>query len=188
MNSSISNGEIILYQPDDRSTFLEVRIDNETVWLSQNQMVELFSSTKQNAGQHIKRIFREKELDPISTVKKYFTVQIEGSRKIKRSITVYNLDVIISVGYRVKSLRGTPFRIWANQLLKEYLLKGYAINTRIDKIEKKLQDHDQKFDLIIKTNLPPNEGTFFDGQVFDAYKFVSDLIKSATSSIVLIDN
>jgi hypothetical protein len=165
-----------------------VRIADETVWLSQNQMVELFCSTKQNLGQHIKNIYREQELDPISTVKKYFTVQIEGSRVIKRPITIYNLDVIISVGYRVKSLRGTQFRIWANRILKEYLLKGYVINQRIDKIERKLFEHDQKFDLLIKTNLPRNQGIFFDGQIFDAHQFVSGLIKQATTSILLIDN
>lgn len=188
MNASIENGEIILYQPDDKSTYLEVRIDDETVWLSQNQMVELFSSTKQNVSLHINNIFKEKELDQISTVKEYLTVQLEGSRKVKRKVIVYNLDVIISVGYRVKSKRGTQFRIWANHILREYLLKGYAINHRVDKIERKLFEHDQKFDLLIRTNLPPHEGIFYDGQVFDAYIFVSDLIKSASESIVLIDN
>lgn len=100
----------------------------------------------------------------------------------------YNLDVIISVGYRVKSQRGTQFRIWANRVLKDYLLKGYVINQRVDKIEKKLLEHDQKFDLLIKTNLLPQEGIFYDGQIFDAYRFASDLIKSAKKSIILIDN
>ena len=188
MKAAIENGEIILYQPDERSTSMEVRIDDETVWLSQNQMVELFSSTRQNVSLHINNIFKEKELDQISTVKEYLTVQLEGSRKVKRKVILYNLDVIISVGYRVKSKRGTQFRIWANRILREYLLKGYAINHRIDKIEKTLFEHDQKFDLLIRTNLPPHEGIFYDGQVFDAYIFVSDLIKSASESIVLIDN
>ena len=188
MKAAIENGEIILYQPDERSTSMEVRIDDETVWLSQNQMVELFSSTRQNVSLHINNIFKEKELDQISTVKEYLTVQLEGSRKVKRKVILYNLDVIISVGYRVKSKRGTQFRIWANRILREYLLKGYAINHRIDKIEKTLFEHDQKFDLLIRTNLPPHEGIFYDGQVFDAYIFVSDLIKSASKSIVLIDN
>ena len=188
MKAAIENGEIILYQPDERSTSMEVRIDDETVWLSQNQMVELFSSTRQNVSLHINNIFKEKELDQISTVKEYLTVQLEGSRKVKRKVILYNLDVIISVGYRVKSKRGTQFRIWANRILRDYLLKGYAINHRIDKIEKTLFEHDQKFDLLIRTNLPPHEGIFYDGQVFDAYIFVSDLIKSASKSIVLIDN
>jgi len=188
MNTSIENGEIILYQPDERSTSLEVRIDDETVWLSQNQMVELFSSTKQNVSLHINNIFKEKELDQISTVKEYLTVQLEGSRNVKRKIILYNLDVIISVGYRIKSKRGTQFRIWANRILREYLLKGYSINNRLDKIERKLFEHNQKFDLLIRTNLPPHEGIFYDGQVFDAHIFVSDLIKSANESIILIDN
>ena len=184
----MNKGEIILYQPNDKPTQLEVRIDKETVWLSQVQMVELFSSTKQNISLHIKNIFKEGELNPTSTVKDYLTVQVEGKRRVKRKITCYNLDVIISVGYRVKSRRGTQFRIWANHVLKDYLLKGYVINQRVDKIEKKLLEHDKKFDLLINTNLLPNEGIFYDGQIFDAWQFVSDLIKSANVSIVLIDN
>ena len=188
MNSHIGKGEIIIYQPNDKSTQLEVRIDEETVWLSQSQMVELFNSTKQNISLHINNIFKEDELQSSATVKDYLTVQMEGGRRVKRKITVYNLDVIISVGYRVKSQRGTQFRIWANRVLKDYLLKGYAISQRVDRIEKKLVEHDQKFDLLIKTNLLPNEGIFYDGQIFDAYQFVSDIIKSATKSIVLIDN
>lgn len=151
-------------------------------------MVELFSSTKQNISLHINNIFNEGELDQNSTVKEYLTVQIEGTRRVNRKITIYNLDVIISVGYRVKSQRGTQFRIWANGVLKDFLLKGYAINHRVDRIEKKLLEHDQKFDLLIKTNLLPNEGIFYDGQIFDAYQFASDIIKSAAISIVLIDN
>lgn len=151
-------------------------------------MVTLFNSTKQNISLHINNIFKEGELAADSTVKEYLTVKQEGKRKVKRKITLYNLDVIISVGYRVKSQRGTQFRIWANKILKNYLLKGYVINQRVDRIEKKLIEHDQKFELLINTNLPPNEGIFYDGQIFDAYKFVSELIKSAKKSIVLIDN
>jgi hypothetical protein len=188
MNTHVGIGEIILYEPDDKSTQLEVRIDEETVWLSQSQMVELFTSTKQNVSLHISNIFKEDELNPTSTVKEYLTVQFEGVRRVKRKITVYNLDVIISVGYRVKSQRGTQFRIWANQVLKDYLLKGYVLNQRVDRIEKKLLEHDQKFDLLIKSNLLPKEGIFYDGQIFDAYQFASNLIKSASKSIVLIDN
>ena len=111
---------------------------------------------------------------------------MEGKRQVQRNITIYNLDVIISVGYRVKSQRGTQFRIWANQILKDYLLKGYVLNHRIDKIESKLLDHDQKFDLLINTHLPPKQDIFYDGQIFDAYLFVSEIIKSATKSIVLL--
>jgi hypothetical protein len=183
--------EIIIYQTDEQSTRLEVRLEDETVWLTQSQMVELFDSTKQNISLHINNVFKESELSYEATVKEYLTVQKEGLRFVKRKLIMYNLDVIISVGYRVKSLRGTQFRIWANKVLKDYLLKGYAINQRFERIENDvhyLKDKVQEFDLQIKTSLPPNEGIFFDGQVFDAYVFVSDLIKSAKKSVVLIDN
>lgn len=120
--------EIIIYQTQDGQTKIDVRIENETVWLSQNQMAELFQTTKQNISLHIKNIFEEGELSEDSTVKDYLTVQNEGSRKVSRNVTHYNLDVIISVGYRVRSLRGTQFRIWATQVLKEYLKKGFALN------------------------------------------------------------
>lgn len=120
--------EIIIYQTQDGQMKIDVRIENETVWLTQNQMAELFQTTKQNISLHIKNIFEEGELTEDSTVKDYFTVQNEGSRKVSRNVTHYNLDVIISVGYRVKSLRGTQFRIWATQVLKEYMKKGFALN------------------------------------------------------------
>jgi len=174
MNSPIGKGEIIIYQPDDKSTQLEVRIEEETVWLSQSQMVELFNSTKQNISLHINNIYKEGELQIPATIKDYLTVQMEGGRRVKRKISTYNLDVIISVGYRVKSQRGTQFRIWANRVLKDYLLKGYAISQRVDRIEKKLFEHDQKFDLLIKTNLPPTEGIFYDGQRFAFSKIELD--------------
>ena len=180
-------GEIILYQSED-STQFEVRIENETVWLTQAQMVDLFQTTKQNVSLHINNIFKENELKKDSTVKEYLTVRQEGVRTIKRKVVFFNLDVIISVGYRVKSLRGTQFRIWANNILKEYLMKGYVLNQRVERIEKKILEHDQKFDMLIKTSLPPHEGIFYDGQIFDAYKFTADLVKSAKKSIVLIDN
>jgi hypothetical protein len=185
----MKQGEIVVYKASNNADFqLEVRVEDETVWLTQAQMVELFSSTKQNISLHIHNIYHEGELEHGSTVKEYLTVQKEGERQVKRKVSFYSLDVIISVGYRVKSPRGTQFRIWANKVLKDYLLKGYAINQRIDRIENKLLEHDQKFDLLIKTNLPPNEGIFYDGQVFDAHEFVSGLIKSARHSILLIDN
>jgi len=182
-----NHGEIILYHSDN-SIQLEVRIEEDTVWLTQAQMAELFQTTKQNVSLHINNIFKENELTKDSTVKEYLTVRQEGLRVIKRKVEYFNLDVIISVGYRVKSLRGTQFRIWANNVLKEYLLKGYVLHHRIDRIEKKIVEHDQKFDLLIKTSLPPLEGIFYDGQIFDAYKFTADLVKSAKKSIVLIDN
>lgn len=185
------NNEIAIYQSEILSSQIEVLIEDDTVWLTQLQMVELFQSTKQNVSLHINNIFKEGELDEYSTVKEYLTVQEEGFRKVKRKIKRYNLDVIISVGYRVKSQRGTQFRIWANKILKEYLLKGYAINNRIELLEKKVNSIELKnseFDLILKTNLPPNQGIFYDGQIFDAYELVARIIKSAKKSIVLIDN
>lgn len=154
-------------------------------------MVALFQSTKQNISLHINNVFKEGELDASSTVKEYLTIQQEGTRVIKRKVKSYNLDVIISVGYRVKSQRGTQFRIWANKILKEYLLQGYAVHNRIELLEKKVNSIELKnneFDLILKTNLPPNQGIFYDGQIFDAHAFVLKLIKSAKKSLVLFDN
>ena len=174
----MQQGEIVIYKAFESAEFqIEVRVEDETVWLTQAQMVELFSSTKQNISLHISNVFKEGELNSTSTVKEYLTVQKEGNRQVQQNITMYNLDVIISVGYRVKSHRGTQFRIWANQILKDYLLKGYVLNQRIDRIENKLLEHDHKFDLLINTHLPPKQGIFFDGQIFDAYLFVTDIIK-----------
>lgn len=181
--------EIILYTIDEKnSSEIEVRIENETVWLNQSQMAELFDATKQNISLHVNNIFKEKELDEESTVKYSLTVQKEGSRTVRRKVLLYNLDVIISVGYRVKSKRGTQFRIWANTILKEYLLKGYALNQRIERIENKVLEQGQQIEMLIQTALPPREGIFYDGQIYDAWIFVSDLIKSAEKSIILIDN
>lgn len=183
-----------MYQPDE-NVELEVRLEEETVWLTQQQMTLLFETTKQNVSLHINNIFKEEELSPISTVKEYLTVQQEGKRLIKRSQKYYNLDVIISVGYRVKSRRGTQFRIWANKVLKDYLLKGYAINQRLTRIETQLEnqqallaEHSEKIDFFVRTSLPPVEGIFYNGQVFDAHNFVSGLIRNAKTRIVLIDN
>lgn len=192
------SGEIVLYQPDE-NVRLEVRIEEETVWLSQQQMTILFQTTKQNVSLHINNIFKEGELRKEATVKDYLTVQSEGERKVNRMVSFYNLDVIISVGYRVKSQRGTRFRQWANGVLKDYLLKGYSINDKLiqmeDRIdrrlmqhEKQLQEQQQQIDFFIRTNQPPLEGVFFEGQIFDAYRFVEELIKSARHGIVLIDN
>ncbi len=182
------NNEIIIYKSNELTSSIEVKLEDETVWLSQAQMIELFEVTKQNISLHINNIFREGELEKSSTVKDYLTIQKEGNRSVKRKVAFYNLDVIISVGYRVKSKRGTQFRIWANQIIKDYLLKGYTINNRVNRLEEKMIDHDKKFDLLLNTNLHPNEGIYFDGQIFDAYAFVSKLIKTANKSIVLVDN
>ncbi|MDD3322993.1 MAG: RhuM family protein [Paludibacter sp.] len=187
----MNKGEIIIYQSDILSQHIEVRMEDETVWLTQAQMLELFASTKQNISLHINNVFKEDELEEASTVKEYLTVQKEGNRTIRRNVKIYNLDVIISVGYRVKSQRGTQFRIWANNVLKEYLMKGYAINNRIERLENKVYSLEQKtaeFDFHIKSSLPPKEGIFYDGQIFDAYLFVTDIVKIARKSIILIDN
>ena len=190
--------EIILYQPNEQ-TKLEVRLENETVWLSQAQMAELFQRAPQNITMHIRNIYAEGELDRASTCKDFLQVQQEGGRGVRRIIQGYNLDVIISVGYRVKSKQGTAFRIWANSIIKNYLLRGYAINQRLLAMEERidcrlsaheqqLAEHEKKIDFFVRTALPPVEGVFYDGQIFDAYVFVADLIKGAQQSVVLIDN
>ena len=176
-----------MYQPDE-TIRLEVRVENETVWLTQQQMADLFKATKQNVSLHINNIYNEGELDEISTVKDSLTVRQEGSRMVRRHVKYYNLDVIISVGYRIKSLRGTRFRQWANRILKEYLLHGYSINRRFEHIEQRLARAEEKIDFFVHKSLPPVEGIFYDGQIFDAYVHIINLIKHAKHSIVLIDN
>jgi len=183
--------EIILYSPNERTEHIEVRIDEETVWLSQQQMATLFNQSKQNISLHINNCFKEGELEKPATVKESLTVQKEGNRSIKRNIEYFNLDVIISVGYRVKSKQGTQFRIWATRVLKDYLLKGYSINNRMNRIEdnfESLKNKVNQIDLQINTHLIPTQGVFFNGQVFDAYELASKIIRSAKKSIVLIDN
>lgn len=190
-----AQGEIILYQPDE-TVKLEVRLENETVWLTQAQMIELFQSSKQNVSLHINNVFKEGELIKKAVVKEYLTTASDGKRYW---IKYYNLDVIISIGYRIKSQRGTLFRIWSTKVLKEYLLRGYSINQRFSQLESKIDtkfaDHDQqlkeltnKVDFFVRTSLPPTEGIFFDGQIFDAYTFANHLIRSAHKYITLIDN
>lgn len=183
--------EIILYHSDELSERIEVKIEEDTVWLSQQQMATLFQQTKQNISLHINNCFREKELDKNSTVKESLTVQKEGNRNVKRKIEHYNLDVIISVGYRVKSKQGTQFRIWATNVLRDYLLKGYALNQRMNRIENTVEQLAGKVDEIsftIKSTELPTQGVFFDGQIFDAYELASKIIRSSKKRIVLIDN
>ncbi len=179
-----NQGEIILYQPDNEVK-LEVRLEEETVWLTQAQMAELFQTSKQNVSLHTNNIFKEKELSPDSVVKESLTTAADGK---KYRVKYYNLDVIISIGYRVKSIRGTQFRQWANKVLKEYLLKGYSVNRRLTELEHTVAEHSRKIDFFVRTSLPPVEGIFYDGQLFDAYKFATDLIRSARVSLLLIDN
>lgn len=177
--SSVS--EIVLYQSDN-SIQLEVRMEDETVWLTQTQIAELFEKERSVITKHINNVFKEGELNENSNV--HFLHIANSDKPIK----LYNLDVIISVGYRVKSKRGTQFRIWANSVLKDYLLKGYSINKRLENLEQRVSKTEDKIEFFVKTSLPPVQGIFFDGQIFDAYKFVSDLVKSARESIILIDN
>lgn len=184
--------EIILYQPDSTLS-LNVRVEDETVWLTQQQMSDLFERDRTVITRHINNIFKENELDEKSNV--HFLHIALSDKPVK----LYSLDVIISVGYRVKSIRGTQFRQWANKVLKEYLLRGYSVNQRLlhmeSRIDRRLAEHDcqirelsGKVDFFLKTSLPPHEGILFEGQIFDAYLFVCDLIRRAKSRIVLIDN
>jgi hypothetical protein len=183
--------EIVLYRPNEMSEHIEVRLEDETVWLSQQQMAKLFNQTKQNISLHINNCFKEGELEKVATVKNSLTVQKEGNRTVTRKLEYYNLDVIISVGYRVRSMQGTLFRKWATKILKDYLLKGYVINQRVDRIENEMHSMKKEMGeikLLLNTTLPPKEGIYFDGQIFDAWVFISQLIKSSNKSLVLIDN
>lgn len=187
--------EIILYQPDSALS-LDVRVENETVWLTQAQMTVLFQTTRNNITLHIRNIFKEGELEETSVCKESLLTAADGKRYKTK---FYSLDVIISVGYRVKSIRGTQFRIWVNKILKEHLLRGYSVNQRLlymeNRIDRRLSEHDNqikelsgKVDFFLKTSLPPREGILFDGQIFDAYVFVCDLIRRACKRVILIDN
>ena len=179
-------GEVAIYNPDD-SIRLEVRLENETVWLNRAQMSLLFDRDVKTIGKHINSALVE-ELKGVPTVAKFATLQQEGDRWVRRPKEYYNLDMILSVGYRVKSSRGIAFRRWANTVLKEYLLRGYTINPRLEQLERRVAKTEEKIDFFVRAALPPVEGVFYDGQIFDAYEFASKLIKSAKNEIVLIDN
>ena len=181
--NKMEKGEIILYQPDD-SLRLEVRLDGDNVWLNRSQLAELFDRDVKTIGKHINNALKE-ELDNVPVVAKFATTAADG--KVYQT-EHYNLDMVISVGFRVKSRRGVDFRRWANAILKEYMFKGYAINQRVEQLEKTVAVHSEKIDFFVRTSLPPVEGIFFDGQIFDAYKFATDLIRSAAKSLLLIDN
>ena len=193
-NQNIS--EVIIY--NDGEIELNVSFDSDTIWLTQNQLVELFEVTKQNISSHIIGIYKDKELDKDSTVKKYLIVQKEGNREVKRNLEHYNLDMIISVGYRINSLKATKFRKWATSILKTYITNGYVINS--EKITHQRFKELENDIVLLKSEVKnisnkiedksthPKQGIFYDGQVYDAYIFVSNLIKSAKNNIVLIDN
>jgi len=186
--------EIVLYQSDELASRIEVRVELDTVWLNRQQLASLFGRDIKTIGKHINNVFSEGELVKEVVVAKFATTTQHGAIKGKTqilSVEYYNLDVIISVGYRVKSKQGTQFRIWANQVLKDYLLKGYSLNQRMNRMEDNVHSLIKKvnsIDLQINSQLLPKQGIFFDGQIFDAWLFVTDLIKSSHKSIVLIDN
>ena len=181
METDKGKGEIVVYQPDE-ITRLEVRVEGETVWLTQLQMADLFGRDRTVITKHIRNIFTENELDEDCNV------QILHFANSDKPVKLFSLDVIISVGYRVKSIQGTKFRQWANKIIKEYLFRGYSVSQRLLSIEHRLDAHEKKIDFFVRTSLPPVEGVFFDGQIFDAYVFVTDLIKAAKRRLVLIDN
>ena len=185
--------EIIIYHPDNLTERIEVRMDEEkeTIWLNQKQLGTLFQKDSDTIGLHLKNIYLDQELNEKLTTEYFSVVQQEGNRIITRKIKFYNLDAILSVGYRVNSKRGTQFRQWATQRLKDYLIKGYSINNRINRLEDHLVGLTKKVDQIdlqINTKLIPTQGVYMDGQVFDAFALTSRIIRSAKQRIVLIDN
>ena len=182
-----NTGEIILYQPDN-SIRLEVRMEEETVWLTQAQMAMLFGVDRTVIVKHIGNIFKTNELEESPTCAKIAQLQQEGNRQVLREVKYYNLDMIISVGFRVNSINATRFRQWVNSVLKEHLLRGYSINQRFERLEQRVSKAEKQIGLFVRTALPPVEGVFYDGQIFDAYAFASDLIRSAQKCIVLINN
>ena len=183
--------EIILYHPNELAEHIEVRFDEDTAWLTQAQIAELLGTKRQAITKHINNIYSARELDKTSTSSILELVEQEGARFVKRKRTYYNLDMIISIGYRVNSINATLFRRWATKILRDYLLKGYAINTRMDRIEdnvEALKNKVEGIDLQINMHLIPTQGILFDGQVFDAYNLAADIFRSARHSIVVIDN
>ena len=188
--------EIIIYQPDE-TIKLDVRFENETVWLTQEQIAKLFGTKRPAITKHLTNIYKTGELDKKSTCS--ILEHVADKRNRLYGTVYYNLDAILSVGYRVNSYNATLFRCWATKVLKEFLLKGYALNHRFDslenKVEKKFSEQDfriqnleNKVDFFVKTSMPPRQGVFYDGQVFDADVFLTKFILSARKSILLIDN
>ena len=193
---------VVIYRSADNAVQLDVQISGDTVWLTQQQIATLFQKAKSTISYHITNIFKEGELDEKVVVRKIRITTPHGAMNDKTQsdeLNLYNLDVIISVGYRVHSVQGTRFRQWANRILKDYLLRGYAMNPHLrymeQRIDNKLQEHTEqihelqdKVDFFIRTALPPREGIFVDGQIYDAFELIERLIKSAQKSILLIDN
>ena len=194
----VSENQIVVYQPNE-TVRLDVRLENETVWLTQAQLCELFGVVKSNVSYHLKNVFGTNELDYEATVQKIRTVRLEAGRNVSREIEFFNLDVIISLGYRINSKLGIQFRQWATRVLKSYLLQGYAVNTQFaqleDKVDRRLAKHEEriatleeKVDFFVQTQTPPQQGVFYDGQLWDARALVLKLIGSAKKSLILIDN
>jgi len=186
----MEKSEIILYQPNN-TVAVEVRLERENVWLNRQQIAVLFERDIKTIGKHINNALKE-ELSAFSTVANFATVVAKFATTATDGkvyqMSYYNIDVILSVGYRVKSSCGIQFRIWANQVLKDYILKGYAVNKRFEHLENRVTETEKKIDFFVKTSLPPVQGIFFEGQIFDAYVFASNLVKAAKKTIVLIDN
>ena len=182
---NFETGEIVVYQPD-QTTRLEVRIEDDTVWLTQEGLSILFGVQQPAISKHIRNIYNSGELEREGTYSILEYMGHEGTQKY--TVKYYNLDIILSVGYRVNSKNAISFRRWSSSVLKEYMLRGYSINSRLSAIEHRLDEHNKKIDFFIRTSLPPVEGIFYEGQIFDAYVFVSDLKKSARKRIILIDN
>ena len=182
-NMESSKGEIVMYQPDE-TIRLEVRVENETVWLNRQQIAALFSRDVKTIGKHISNALHE-ELEGESVVAKFATTASDGKNY---QVEYYNLDMIMSVGYRVKSKCGIQFRRWSNKVLKQYLLNGYVVNQRLALLEQRVAVTEEKIDFFVRSSLPPVEGIFYDGQIFDAYVQIINLIKQARHSIILIDN
>ena len=187
-----TTGEILLYQPDE-TVRLEVRMDKETIWLTQQQIAELFGTKRPAITKHLNNIYQTNELDEANTCSILEHMGNDGKQLYRTKF--YNLDAILSIGYRVNSKNATKFRQWANSVLKEHLLRGYTTNQRIANLENTveqqqhiLKQHEEKINFFVRTSLPPVEGIFYQGQIFDAYVFAANLIKSAKNSIVLIDN
>lgn len=186
--------EIVMYQPEGGEFHIEVRVENESVWLTQAQMAELFDVQRQAITKHIKNIFESHELEEKSTSSILELVQKEGNRNVLRKVSLYNLDMIISVGFRVNTLKGIEFRRWANQVLKEHLLKGGSVNQRLISHENKLENHDSRLsslekqvDFFVKANLPPSEGVLSAKSWWSGYEFACQLVRSAKEEIVVID-
>lgn len=181
---------VIIYRSEDGTIQLEVQLYNGTVWMNRQQMSTLFGRDVKTIGKHINNALNE-ELKNYPTVAKFATLQKEGNRIVNRDIDYYSLDMVLSVGYRVKSQRGIDYRHWANEKLKNYLLKSHAVNNRLDRLEVKvykLEEKTKEMETEINGQLLPHEGVFYDGQIFDAYTFISDLVRKAHKEIILIDN